>query len=547
MLRRHWLLSLCALAVAAGASLARAQSDAEPPTEPPKNATIECITHPAGAAIFVGHPEQRRGYFKGITPATITIYSAAGLARPYRITFVKHGYDEWVQEFRIARGEHKAIEATLQLSCKLAYVRGDRLIVQGYDGSNPHVVAQLDETFLADSLVWSNDGRKLAFAMRGDILVVSSDGGPVRQITDIRTMAERAGASEQWFCDSPAWWPGDRRIAFRVVGGRKKLLLCTVPAEGGQVLYHFENIVALGRFHPERPVLAAEDVNSTLLINMAEDRPPRRIKQATDPQWSPDGSRLAYVLGGRIFVADNQGNTPQALTEPDLGAALSPRWSPDGRRMCFLVARGEADETVYEVWLADVEGDTSPRRVAPPPKARGFREYVDLLGFAPDGQRIAYLLGPPGQAELHLVALDGSAEQTLLEGITTAAWSGALPLAQTGSTELFQALLRKAVDDHSLEALLEYSAEEIAEVRAGEVVHRATGKERRALLGAALDGLQSVPLELFVVRMVQRDGGEFDAVAQGASEALAEEAPRLHLAFTSDGWRIAGVELPQAK
>src|SRR4029078_10660926 len=54
-------------------------------------------------------------------------------------------------------------------------------------------------------------------------------------------------------------------------------------------------------------------------------------KPVSDPQWSPDGRRIAYVRDGELRVVDAEGSR-------DVGGAkrrdlAGPRWSPGRRRL----------------------------------------------------------------------------------------------------------------------------------------------------------------------------------------------------------------------
>jgi Lysyl oxidase/WD40-like Beta Propeller Repeat len=60
----------------------------------------------------------------------------------------------------------------------------------------------------------------------------------------------------------------------------------------------------------------------------------------SEPAWSPDGRRLAYVgpgIGGAndVFVADADGTHVAAITQTGDAGETSPGWSPDGRRLVF--------------------------------------------------------------------------------------------------------------------------------------------------------------------------------------------------------------------
>ena len=86
---------------------------------------------------------------------------------------------------------------------------------------------------------------------------------------------------------------------------------------------------------------------------------------ADDLQWSPDGTRLAFVSnrGDHSFIGIyTNDSTPIVYLAPTTSRDSSPRWSPDGKRIAFVrrPASGGAPEAVLEqrpqawsIWTAD--------------------------------------------------------------------------------------------------------------------------------------------------------------------------------------------------
>jgi Tol biopolymer transport system component len=57
--------------------------------------------------------------------------------------------------------------------------------------------------------------------------------------------------------------------------------------------------------------------------------------RATEGRWSPDGSRVAYIAGGQLWVANANGRNAVRLTDL-VGDASGPIWSPTGTHLAFV-------------------------------------------------------------------------------------------------------------------------------------------------------------------------------------------------------------------
>ena len=129
-------------------------------------------------------------------------------------------------------------------------------------------------------------------------------------------------------------------------------------------------------------------------------------KPVSDPQWSPDGRRLAFVRDEEIWVVEADGGRLVRVTGHPSGTK-HPRWSPDGKRIAFLSRR----RGWSQVWLIDAP---VPRRGRPasepkPPEPRPVTEPgidVDSFDWAPDGGRLAVMAQRDGaRLETSQVAL----------------------------------------------------------------------------------------------------------------------------------------------
>ena len=88
-------------------------------------------------------------------------------------------------------------------------------------------------------------------------------------------------------------------------------------------------------------------------------------KAVGDPQWSPDGRRLAFIRDDELWVVEADGSrSTRVVAKP--GGAKTGRWSPDGRRLAFLSRR----RGWSQVWLIDAPG-AAPRPAGEQPEAAG--------------------------------------------------------------------------------------------------------------------------------------------------------------------------------
>ncbi len=119
-----------------------------------------------------------------------------------------------------------------------------------------------------------------------------------------------------------------------------------------------------------------------------------------DPQLSPDGGTLLYVLAeadwkenrtiNHIWRTDVRSGDAFQLTRGEKGES-SPRWSPDGRSMAFLAERGEDEHT--QVYLLPAAGGEAWRLTNHP-------TAVSDISWSPDGAWIYFRSGDEKSEEL---------------------------------------------------------------------------------------------------------------------------------------------------
>ncbi len=113
-----------------------------------------------------------------------------------------------------------------------------------------------------------------------------------------------------------------------------------------------------------------------------------RMTRCSDPQISPDGETVAFVVSipdleanrnrTDIWLVPVRGGEPARLTTSD-GADYHPRWSPDGRSIAFVSTRGGSPQ----IYTIPVHGGEAARLTD---VSTGAHDPV----WSPDGARIAF-------------------------------------------------------------------------------------------------------------------------------------------------------------
>jgi Tol biopolymer transport system component len=230
---------------------------------------------------------------------------------------------------------------------------------------------------------WAPSGRALLFTRQraygavSSVYRVDADGRHLRRLTPLGEYAYGG-----------AWSADGTRVAYTTfdLAAVARIVVARADGTGAQVLASFQGV----RYPPATFVTWSATGELAYVDFDGDLRTPTRLlaRGATQPAWSPDGTRIAYVGARGITVADADGRNARVIADGG-----EPAWSPAGTRIAYTAAPGVG----VHVISADGSGD----------------ELVDAKATRPRWTP-AFAAEPQfSSSELRIVRLDGRNERRL--------------------------------------------------------------------------------------------------------------------------------------
>ncbi len=339
---------------------------------------------------------------------------------------------------------------------------------------------------------WSLDGKWLAFLSSrggpeagGQIWLLNRGGGEAAQLTHIE------GKVTDY-----AWAPDSRRLAVVVEENEAP------KKEGDKPVTPKPIVIDRYRFkHDEEGYRTARPSRIWLFDVTSRKAEPLTAGDFAEsaPEWSPDGSRIAFLsdragpaaryAGWQVCVADARpGAAVKELTSGDRvieGRGSRPLWSANGDRIYFLEGRGLKYSAYDRARLAAVPSSGGPAAVLTPSLGRSVSRPLLLAS----GE--VSVLSTDDMAELPAAvpAGGGSPRELLRDRLAVSAQSAAGGrMAVLAATDLKPAEIY-ALENSHLRPLTRHNEAWLKEIRLGttrEIAFRAKG-------GAEIHGLITVP------------------------------------------------------
>lgn len=138
----------------------------------------------------------------------------------------------------------------------------------------------------------------------------------------------------------------------------------------------------------------------------AQTRVTNNSASDTQPAWSPDGSKIAFVSnrdGNFELYVMNANGTGQTRLTNSMAEEDRPSWSPDGTKIAFVTNR-DGNFEVYSVNAAD---GSSPTNLTNNPA------YDSDPTWSPDGSQIVFASDRTGQFQIFRMNASGSGQTNI--------------------------------------------------------------------------------------------------------------------------------------
>jgi Tol biopolymer transport system component len=245
---------------------------------------------------------------------------------------------------------------------RLAFIRGDSTSVTPFAGADLWVAnadgsGERKLASYAHDPALAPDSERIAYTDLGGQLAITNVDGRRRVVLRGQSMR-------------PSWSPDGRRLAvLRGIESPYRLMVVGSDGRGQSVIRSGIDYGTHGPVWSPAGDLIAFSTEKTGLNTVTPDgRGYHHLAWHADAlAWSPDGRRIAFVAGARLYLVSSAGGAARDITPATAARLDAPAWSPDGRWLVVTSQRPEGQDHTLLVVAADGSRSRSLARLARDP------------------------------------------------------------------------------------------------------------------------------------------------------------------------------------
>jgi Tol biopolymer transport system component len=242
--------------------------------------------------------------------------------------------------------------------------------------------------------VWSPDGTKIAYTFTDGLHVVNADGSNhIKLYPEVGILVH----------EQPVWSPDGQKIAWASVsfGTPRHVTLYVLNADGSNT-----TMLSGDGYNPiwsrDSKRIIFEPFSGPEELWVANDDGTNKMRLAQDLDWghpvalSPDGERVLYISGGKLYSLNTDGtDIADLINEHVVAFAVS----PDGMRIAYIrtgFLEGGEDGLWWEsdgLWVMNTDGTGNVKIADFSESTRGLESDIVRGGefvWSPDSRYVAY-------------------------------------------------------------------------------------------------------------------------------------------------------------
>ena len=232
---------------------------------------------------------------------------------------------------------------------QIVYLRGGAVVAEPPDGGSRRVLAREDFDYNLEGVAANRSGRRIVYSQWG---IIGGGPGPGTLFTKLK-MARRGDPNGRLI----------RRFKSSFYG-------FDLSDDGSRIVL----AKGAGRTSDNVEIFVIR-TNGGGLHRVTHCR-----VECTDPQFSPNGRRIAFVKGDHVAVMRSRGGRSRLLTRGG-GSEMMPTFSPGGNRIAYVSSQGG---TLFRIWIMRANGSGERRLTG------GRRIQQFSPDFSPTGRAITF-------------------------------------------------------------------------------------------------------------------------------------------------------------